>query len=200
MEKSIRQPKQQRSIDKKERIIKAAYELFSEKGYHSTVTSDIAKRAGVSTGIVYGYFADKRDILFYVLKIYIRETATPVMEYLTSVAQNVSLEELFDNIITLTQSIHQKSANLHSMLHSLAFVNADINEEFLSLEKHITVSASQKLNELGFHPERLEEKVHIAMNVIQDYAHEAIYDRHDYIDYDAMRKDVINLLVSLFGK
>ena len=66
MEKSIRQPKQQRSIDKKERIIKAAYELFSENGYHGTVTSDIAKRAGVSTGIVYGYFADKRDILFYV--------------------------------------------------------------------------------------------------------------------------------------
>lgn len=200
MEKSIRQPKQQRSIDKKERIIKAAYELFSEKGYHSTVTSDIAKRAGVSTGIVYGYFADKRDILFYVLKIYIRETATPVMDYFTTVTQKVSLEEMFDNIITLTQSIHQKSANLHSMLHSLAFVNEDINEEFLSLEKHITVSASQKLNELGYRPERLEEKVHIAMNVIQDYAHEAIYDRHDYIDYDAMRNDVINLLVSLFAK
>ena len=200
MEKSIRQPKQQRSIDKKERIIKAAYELFSEKGYHSTVTSDIAKRAGVSTGIVYGYFADKRDILFYVLKIYIRETATPVMDYFTTVTQKVSLEEMFDNIITLTQSIHQKSANLHSMLHSLAFVNEDINEEFLSLEKHITVSASQKLNELGYYPERAEEKVHIAMNVIQDYAHEAIYDRHDYIDYDAMRKDVINLLVSLFAK
>lgn len=200
MEKSIRQPKQQRSIDKKERIIKAAYELFSENGYHGTVTSDIAKRAGVSTGIVYGYFADKRDILFYVLKIYIRETATPVMEYFTSVSKDVSLEELFDNIITVTQSIHQKSANLHNILHSLAFVNEDINEEFLHLEKHITVSAAQRLNEIGVTTERLEEKVHIAMNVIQDYAHEAIYDRHDYIDYDAMRKDVIKLLVSLFGK
>ena len=63
MEKEIRQPIQQRSIDKKERIIKAAYELFSSEGYHGTITSDIAKKAGVSTGIVYGYFKDKRDIL-----------------------------------------------------------------------------------------------------------------------------------------
>ncbi|MBQ7712973.1 MAG: TetR/AcrR family transcriptional regulator [Clostridia bacterium] len=198
MDKGIRQPKQQRSIEKKERIIRAAYELFSEKGYYGTVTSDIAKRAGVSTGIVYGYFSDKRDILFYVLKNYIRDTASPVMEYVTSLQKGVTLPEMMDSIVSLAESIHKKNANLHNILHSIAVVDEGINAEFLSLEKHITESATQRFKELGFGSDHLNEKVHLAMNLIQSYTHELIYDRHDFIDYGAMRTVVIDLLVDLF--
>ena len=200
MEKGIRVPKQQRSIEKKERIIRAAYELFSERGYHGTGTTDIAKKAGVSTGIVYGYFSDKRDILFYVLKAYIRDTATPVMEYMNSLSKGVTLTDLFENVISLTESIHKRNANLHNILHSLAVVDSAINEDFLSLEKHITLSATERFIEFGVSPKGLEEKIHIAMNLIQSYAHEAIYDKHDYLNYDAMRAEVIATLVNLFSE
>ena len=198
MDKGIREPKQQRSIDKKERIIKSAYELFSKNGYYKTSTPDIAKKAGVSTGIVYGYFSDKRDILFYVLKIYITEIATPVMDYFNSLDKNFSLYEIFDELITITENLHGKNANLHNILHSLAFLDEDINEEFLSLEKHITVSATEKFSNFGFKADGLEEKVHIAMNIIQSYAHEVTYDKHDYIDYGVMKEKVIKSLVNLF--
>ena len=199
MEKGIREPKQQRSIEKKEKIIKAAYELFSENGYYGTVTSDIAKRAGVSTGIVYGYFTDKRDILFYVLKIYINETASPVMEYLNSLPEKADLAEMLSTILSLAESMHRQNANLHNILHSLAYVDEEINAEFLHLEKHITISATQKFIELGFQQDHLEEKIHIAMNLIQSYAHEAIYDKHDYINYDLMRSKVIQTLIDLLS-
>ena len=63
MSQEVREPQQKRSIDKKNRIIEAGYELFAKDGYFNTNTSEIAKKAGVSTGIVYGYFHDKRDIL-----------------------------------------------------------------------------------------------------------------------------------------
>ncbi len=198
MKKEIREPKQQRSIEKKDKIIKAAYELFSEKGFYSTVTSDIAKRAGVSTGIVYGYFTDKRDILFYVLKIYIKDTATPVMEYIDSLKEMPSLKDMFNDIISITKSIHKKNANLHSILHSLAVTDSDVNSEFLNLEKYITLSASQKFEEFGLSTEDIHEKVHIAMNLIQSYAHEEVYDEHDYINYDVMRENVVNVLEKLF--
>lgn len=198
MEKSIREPKQQRSIEKKDKIIRAAYELFSEKGFYSTVTSDIAKRAGVSTGIVYGYFSDKRDILFYVLKIYIRETASPVMEYVNAMTKETPSREMFEHIIDMVESIHRKNANLHNILHSLAVVDEGINAEFLSLEKHITLSAAEKFTSLGYRAEHLEEKIHVAMNLIQSFAHEAIYDQHDYLDYAVMRREVVNMLVKLF--
>ena len=199
MEKGIREPQQQRSIEKKERIIRAAYELFSEKGYYSTVTPDIAKRAGVSTGIVYGYFADKRDILFYVLKIYIREMASPLMEYVQGLPKSASLSEIFENVISLAESLHKKNANLHNILHSLASVDEGINGEFLSLEKHITESATQTFSSRGINTDHLAEKIHIAMNLIQSYAHEAIYDKHEYLDYDSMRNNVVEILVKLFN-
>ena len=199
MDKGVREPKQQRSIEKKDRIIQAAYALFSEQGYYSTVTSDIAKRAGVSTGIVYGYFSDKRDILFYVLKIYIQETASPVMSYMNSLSEITSLDVTFNDLVAMAESMHKKNANLHNILHSIAVVDEGINEEFLKLEKLITEAAAQKFLSLGFSHDRLEEKIHVAMNLIQSYAHEAIYDKHDYLDYEAMRREVVGLLVKLFS-
>ena len=73
MENKVREPIQSRSISKKHKIIETAYEVFSEVGYYNANTTEIAKRAGVSTGIVYGYFKDKRDILLYVIDIYIQK-------------------------------------------------------------------------------------------------------------------------------
>ena len=69
MPEIIRKPVQKRSIETKKKIVDAAYALFSEVGYFNTNTAEIAKRAGVSTGIVYGYFKEKRDIMREVLYI-----------------------------------------------------------------------------------------------------------------------------------
>ena len=52
---NIREPIQKRSIEKKEKIIEAGFDLICEKGYYNTNTAEIAKAAGVSTGIVYQY-------------------------------------------------------------------------------------------------------------------------------------------------
>ena len=57
-----RVPKQQRSIEKKQRIKDAAIKLMSEKGYHSTSSNEIAKEADVSIGTFYSYFKDKKAL------------------------------------------------------------------------------------------------------------------------------------------
>ncbi|MBF2595554.1 TetR/AcrR family transcriptional regulator, partial [Listeria welshimeri] len=58
----VRTPIQKRSLEKKQKIINAGFELFCEKGYYQTSTNEICKRAGVSTGALYSYFTDKKDI------------------------------------------------------------------------------------------------------------------------------------------
>ena len=63
MQKEIRQPVQQRSIETKRKIVEAGFNLFAKNGFFKTNTAQIAKEAKVSTGIVYGYFQDKKDIL-----------------------------------------------------------------------------------------------------------------------------------------
>ena len=65
---NIRIPKQKRSIEKRNRIIEKGFELICKNGYYNTTTNDIAKYADVSTGIVYQYFKDKKEIYYYAVK------------------------------------------------------------------------------------------------------------------------------------
>jgi len=46
-----------------ERLIRAALELFSTRGYHDTTTAQIAKKAGVAEGTIYRHFASKQQLL-----------------------------------------------------------------------------------------------------------------------------------------
>lgn len=45
------------------RLLAAAYEVFTRKGYRATSVSDIAEAAGVSLGTAYQYFRDRREIM-----------------------------------------------------------------------------------------------------------------------------------------
>ncbi|HEX9029513.1 MAG TPA: TetR/AcrR family transcriptional regulator [Anaerolineales bacterium] len=51
-------------------ILKAAYEVFLEKGYHGASVRDISRRCGLTIGGVYTHFADKDAIFVAVLKAY----------------------------------------------------------------------------------------------------------------------------------
>lgn len=46
------------------RLMEAAADAFSDKGFHATTTRDIASRAGLSPAGVYVYFASKEELLF----------------------------------------------------------------------------------------------------------------------------------------
>lgn len=53
-----------------------------QKGYHNVSTVDIAKYAGVSTGIIYQYFQDKRDIFIDDTKDYANNIIFPMIDIL----------------------------------------------------------------------------------------------------------------------
>jgi TetR/AcrR family transcriptional regulator, cholesterol catabolism regulator len=49
--------------DKRQRILRAAGELFLEKGFEATTTREIAVRSGVASGTVFLYARDKSELL-----------------------------------------------------------------------------------------------------------------------------------------
>ncbi len=51
-----------RDREKPAKIIDAAFAVFGEIGYRGTRISHIAARAGISTGTIYTYFRDKKDL------------------------------------------------------------------------------------------------------------------------------------------
>ena len=55
--------------DARERLIKAAIDLFYKKGYPATTIRDIGNKANISTSVIYHYFQDKEEILFEIIQL-----------------------------------------------------------------------------------------------------------------------------------
>lgn len=53
---------------RKRQITRAAYEIIAEKGYYNFTMMDIAKQAGVSSGLIHHYFKDKENMLVTLLR------------------------------------------------------------------------------------------------------------------------------------
>ena len=199
MKNTVRKPQQERSIEKKNRIIEAGYQLFSEVGYYGTNTAEIAKRAGVSTGIVYGYFQDKRDILICVLEIYINNVFEPILKLFDKLSAPVDFKSLIPKVIDLTIKTHKKHAKMHEVLHSLSGTDEAVNAEFIALEDQITLKIAGTLSDLGLDIENMVEKIHLAMDILQSFSHEYVFDKHEYIDYYVLRNMVTDVLINLFN-
>jgi len=47
----------------RQRLVRAALELFTTQGYHDTTTGQIARKAGVAEGTIYKHFQSKQHLL-----------------------------------------------------------------------------------------------------------------------------------------
>lgn len=87
--------KLQKSIDKRNALIKATMELVNNNGFHATPMSKIAKMANVSPATIYLYFENKQDL---VNKTYI-EVKAKYSEYaFTDYKDTMPVENGFEHI------------------------------------------------------------------------------------------------------
>lgn len=198
MQKEIRQPVQQRSIETKRKIVEAGYSLFAKNGFFKTNTAQIAKEAKVSTGIVYGYFQDKKDILKEVINLYIQQAYDPIFNLLNSLQKGLNQADLIKNILEVAEEVHKKTCDIHRELESVSQSDNEINKTFVDLQDHVTLRFVEKLKELNY-KNITNENIHLAMNLIESYIHEEIYDKHDYIDYKKLRQKVVELIKTIFN-
>ena len=188
----IREPIQKRSIEKKEKIIKAGFELICEKGYYNTNTAEIAKAASVSTGIVYQYFKDKHDILVEGIKKYASDIFYPMLTVTSNIKINKNnLDVVLRNMINTFIENHKLSQIAHEEIMAMTHSDKEIAEFFQENEMAMTKYISKILLDNGFDSKNLDEKVHIAIHLIDDLCHEIVYHKHKDLDYDVM----INLVI-----
>src|SRR5690606_18989192 len=65
--------------EKQKKILEAAIELFSEKGYASTSTSEIAKKAGVAEGTIFRHYNTKKELLMSIVMPLIAKFVGPIV-------------------------------------------------------------------------------------------------------------------------
>lgn len=78
---------QRRKEDRPAEITEAAMEAFASHGFAATKVEDVARRAGVSKGLLYLYFKTKEDLF----KAVIRSFISPKVDALIATVENTEL-------------------------------------------------------------------------------------------------------------
>lgn len=199
-ESEIREPIQKRSIETKEKIIEAGFELICNDGYYKTNTSKIAKKAGVSTGIVYQYFKDKKDILLSGLDKYADDIFYPMLNMSNIKFDKNNFADIMKDMIAKYIGNHKLSKTAHEEITAMTHSDKDIAYFFYKREMDMTHKIVSALTENGFNIANINEKVHIVIGLIDNLCHEIVYHKHEELDYDIMTNVVINEIVNILMK
>lgn len=193
-----RMPTQKRSIEKRNKIIEKGFELMCEKGYYNISTPDIAEAAGVSTGIIYQYFNDKKEIFIEGVKNYANTIMFPMLTVLEN--ENIkidNIEILLRNMINAYIKNHTISKKAHEELMAMSHLDDDIADIFKESEFKLTNKIVQILKYNNIEVENPIEKIHIIIGLVENLCHEIVYHKHNKINYDVMKTEVIKIVVKL---
>lgn len=114
--------------EKQINILSAAIELFSEKGYEATATSEIAKKANVAEGTIFRYYKTKKDLLL----------AIP------TVLSKTSLVEIF--VSDFDKVLNDKHENFEAFLRRIVLNRKEFASKTAPILKVV-------VQEIPFHPE-----------------------------------------------
>ena len=77
--------------NRRARLLKAAREVFSQKGFHAATVDDITKAAGVAKGTFYLYFAEKPAIFYELMQSFFELVTDAGL----AISQDVGTKELY---------------------------------------------------------------------------------------------------------
>ena len=193
----VREPIKKTSIAKKESIIKKGFELMCNKGYHNVSCVDIAKYANVSTGIIYQYFNDKRDIFIEGTKDYADKIMFPMLGIIDNKdVDKKNIREVFVKMIDSYIKTHTIKKEPHEELMAMSCLDKDIANIFNDREMLLTMKVSSILIKGGFNDKNIEEKVHLLIGIIDNYCHEVVYHKHKDLNYDVMKDELLDIIVN----
>ena len=123
-----------KSEQTKLKISSAACELFCEKGYSATSTSEIAKRAEVSEGTIFRYFATKKDLLLYIaiygIEMFAEDIAIKPLVDLSEKYNDESIEKfLYELVMNRYKLMEEHKSIIMIFMNELSFHN-EIQELF----------------------------------------------------------------------
>lgn len=196
----LRQPIQKRAIEKKKAILECGFNLMCEKGYYNVDCIEIAKASNVSTGTVYQYFKDKRDIFLQGLRNYSDSMLFPILEYKNKKIQSYELADFILKVIKNNIKVHNLSKSAHEEIMLMRHADSEVNEIFQEYEINATEVLVDILKKNNFDTSHLYEKSHLIIAWMDILCHEVAYHKHKEIDYNVMTDIVVDEIVHILTK
>jgi AcrR family transcriptional regulator len=123
-------PKRKKQKDARSRILQAALNEFSDKGYHASTIDSIAERAGIAKGTVYRYFNTKEG-LFNALK---EDTISEFVEHARhDLSQEEDVLQIIESVIKNYLSFFEKnSAFFKVIIQEQKDFGREFSEKFIN--------------------------------------------------------------------
>jgi len=112
----------------RERILRTAFQLFHEQGYHATGVATIAREAGVNPGSLYHFFESKDALLLAVLEFALDYLGPAVMDPVERAATD-PIERVFVLLRQYRTGMAREECRLGCPIGNLALEVSDGNPE-----------------------------------------------------------------------
>lgn len=112
-----------RGVETRQKLLRAAEEVFGKKGYYETSIVNISQEAKVAQGTFYNYFPSKKDIFDELIRSYSRDLRIAIKEEMES---NSSFEEAQRKGFFAFFSWVRNHPNLYSIVQQAIVVDQEL--------------------------------------------------------------------------
>jgi AcrR family transcriptional regulator len=149
--------------DRRTQLTRAAFEVFTDRGYRNSSVADIVTAAGLGHGSFYNYFANRREILDAVIDLGLRERApelSPPEEFADT------LDEFLDAMTAPWRALHSLSEADNKVVSLMVFdagaIDRQLTERVIEIFESIARSVQRQIDhgiEAGYLRPGLDSKV-----------------------------------------
>ncbi|MEO1052762.1 MAG: TetR/AcrR family transcriptional regulator [Bacteroidota bacterium] len=145
--------------DKQEKILLAALELFANEGYTSTSTSKIARKAGVSEGLIFRHFGNKEGLLSAI----IAQGEEKAKLLFADIVMETDPKKVIENILVLCEKMteNEEEMKFWKLQYKIKWETEQYGEHKMEPVKN---ALSKAFDKLGYkNPE--QEAVHLLLSL-----------------------------------
>lgn len=119
--------------EKKKKIIQACIEVFAETGYTGASTNEIVQKAGISKGILFHYFGNKKNLYLYILDKTLDKAVSELNSYLEHLPSDIFERIAVTGMMKLKMALEQPL--VYKLLY-VTFVNTPDSLKAAVLERY----------------------------------------------------------------
>ena len=91
--------------------------------------------------------------------------------------------------------MHEEMGLLHNDIYNLAKFSPEGENMFSVFEEQLTQELLETLKKSPLCPEHPADKLHLSYTLVEGYCHAKVFQKHDYLDFDFLKKEIIRTVI-----
>ncbi len=184
---------QERALVTRQKILDSAVGMYASKGYQKTTVDDIAKNAGLSVGVAYRYFKNKKELLLATLEYLFQNIAS-----LTGTDPEDVFNGNLSDALAAFENIHIKYRDLHEELEGLRHTDEDVRALYDGFYHDAVKGIHDRLPDEIRKREGSLVDLYMVIGLMENYCHLYMHGSLNDEELSAMRSKVLKITGEMF--